>query len=337
MASILSKLDELGNGGDKNTVLAALKNGTLKVGDYLNYQAPAVNETISDSLSGAMADETTPYGGQTFTITQEQSTQMGWRILGYGNANVELTLDPNEATNVLLISANPAQTYLTLGKEQAYLNGSTILNNLSSKFATSGEMPSSSRTNQTTARSVKIEDINTALGITIEGTTILRNGTELEDGDYEVEQGTYTYTATDWVMEEDSVSYGTGAGETINMYRYWYDVEAGDSSDVIGHLLIDGTTEDDDYEKVYWLASTGIGYKTFEIGAIEDNAAGIFYPVFTEGYWGVHCYGVRPIVSLASGIQYGTGEGELTKVEAPSGWSTEDEAGRIASGQYQNH
>ena len=332
----------INDSGDGITLLAALKNGTITVGDYINYQAPAVNETIEDSVSGAMEDPSTPYGGQTFSVTQAQSSAIGWRVLGYGNSRGELTLNENEATNVLLIAARPEPTYLVLGKEQAYLNGPTILNNLSSKFATSGKNAATEfTTSQTTARSIKKEDLNTAFGITINGTTMYKNGTELASNTYRVASGNYTYDEYDWVLSENSLSFGTGVGNTVTLDAYSYTVLAGDETDIIGHMLLDGaaTTEIPPIgAESYWLASRGVGElgcAIFGPDAVYGGNVGsslIFFD--SHGAWFAYRYGVRPIVSIGSGIKYGTGTGQLTKIDAPTTSIVTEAAGTVTYGSY---
>lgn len=349
-------------GDEEGTLLAALKAGIVHIGDYINYQAPSVSATFASSRTGAMAynETTAEYEdlSQTFNVSTTDSEKMGWRILGYGNAQGKLTTNKNEATNVLLIAANPIQQYLVLGKEYAYINGPTVLNDLSSKFGTSGiNAATNFTTSQTTARSVNIEDINTALGITVNRTTgkIHQNGTEIQNA--YVASGTYDYTETDWEMGESAVSYGTGTGKSVDLDGFYYPISAGDSTDIVGSMLLEGTvkyeTETNPFThktvtvaylgpRSYWLASRGIysveNYPPkFDCNFVGKGGVHADERSFTaEGYWLARKTGVRPVISLASGIQYGQDSGQLTQLEmAPTGWEPIDEPFEDFFGQYE--
>lgn len=347
-----------------STLLEALKNGTVKIGDYVNYVAPEISDyTISSEDSGAVttSGKTLPLE-QVFNINQEQSEQMGWQILGYGDKEGNLLPDSNGAERVLLIAANPIQQYLSLGGAKGCINGQKILNELCSKFATEGNL----------ARCINMEDINTALGIEIvlpeydengtliDGTGIVtRNGESIgeiqqiinnqsnekfhniaageeSNWDYVFNVGTYTYREGDYAiingaylgkLENGNTNIDT---EITNNDLIYYAITA---DDTVSHMLLDGT----DGIKPYWIDTKGvlitqwnresntIGGMEFGLGGVWDsrvNNTSTF--LNTIGEWNMYTLGIRPIIVLNSNIKFGKDitQSQINKTSQPENWNT---------------
>ena len=291
------------------TLLQALKDNDISIGDFVNYKAPNVTASITAEESGA--------SNQTINYTTEQSSNsMAWRILGYGNSNGELTSNKIEATNVLLISATGTNDqYLELGKEQGYLNGPTILNELCSKFSTDKINASTNfSTNKTTGRSVKIEDLYTSLGWSLEEDKITQ---------------TYTYQNGDWVIGNPSTQITTDTDNsnrderTIQTLCYVHDMNEAEEENP---LIWDNPVLYNDCE--FWLASVGSaidsgGRVNFGTTGFSDMLQN-FDMFWSDGTYfgvrngtGVGSLPIRPIISLSSSTMYGTEEGEITTIENP--------------------
>lgn len=306
------------------TLLQALKDGEIAVGNYVNYEAPNVNITINGEESGAQ--------NQIFSITTQQSNQMGWRILGYGNNNGELTLNKNEATNVLLISSNPTQKYLALGKSNGYYNGITILNDICKNFSTDKINASTNfSVNKTTGRSIKIEDIYTILGLSLE-----------RDGFF---SNTYVYQNGDWVIGNPPVKLTTDTNDSNfeertaqlkgNSY-YFSDEEYNANIELYDFILKNGT---------YWLANRGgtvvdggikkwVEYGT---GYVDINLTPKSYGNYfsSEGNWQYWSNMIVPVISLSANSIYGAKDGEFHSIESClDGWSSDESTNIFGNGNY---
>ena len=210
----------------------------------------------------------------------------------------------------MLISGSPVKKdgddpYFIFGGAQSYINCEEVLNKvanvyLNTEFATS-------------ARSVKVEDINKALGITVSGNKVYKTNdaskTNLDE--WHVMGETYTYESGDYAPEN---YMGTGTkrvGDIVTQDAYWYSYEdAGvttSDSDVLYNLLFKGTTDADNFAKSYWLASPGAFVDSHD--ADFGPGAVVYGNVFCGGYgfnsggiFSANRLGVRPVVSLKSGI-----------------------------------
>lgn len=344
----------------EKTLLQALKDGDVRIGDYVNYQAPEINDTVLAEQSGARTekeDELEP-GKKTYTeleqsfhITQQDSEEMGWQILGYGDANGNLLANTEEgrslAEKVLLIAANPTQQPLALGQYHAYLNGPDILNNLCANFATGDN----------SARSINIDDIRTALGYTVNYPVYNQEGKIETAGLVTIEEtscfsqfsskASYTYQEGDYAIAENSFQgkLNTGnenIGTQVEGNGYlWLEPN---------NIVYTDNTLSDMLRKEYWLASNYIDteetYVEYAIGTtsvFQDQYAlamlttGIFN---SDGKWKSMCNCVRPVIALSSDVLYGTDteNGEIATTVAPTGWSITEgySLGETASGNYNN-
>lgn len=134
-----------------NSVVILAKNGTLKVGDYIDYKPSAVaTYTTNPNNTGNAA--------QTFTA----DTGANWRILSVNQSTGEVIITTEGAVN----------NNFALSGIKAYMNGKTELNNVCKSLYSNNDMG-------LVARSMTVEDVNKACG--------MNNPSELEpeyDGRY---------------------------------------------------------------------------------------------------------------------------------------------------------
>ena len=122
-----------------NSVVTLAKNGTLKVGDYIDYKPSAVaTYTTNPNNTGNAA--------QTFTA----DTGANWRILSTNQSTGEVMITTEGAVN----------NNFALSGIKAYMNGKTELNNVCKSLYSNNEMG-------LVARSMTVEDVNRACGINV--------------------------------------------------------------------------------------------------------------------------------------------------------------------------
>lgn len=115
------------------------KNGTLKVGDYIDYKPSAVaTYTTNPNNTGNAV--------QTFTA----DTGANWRILSVNQSTGEAIITTEEAVN----------NNFALSGIKAYMNGKTELNNVCKSLYSNNDMG-------LVARSMTVEDVNKACGMNI--------------------------------------------------------------------------------------------------------------------------------------------------------------------------
>ncbi len=280
----------------EKTLLQALKDNDISIGDFVNYNAPNVSVTISEEDSGT--------SNQTINVTTEQSTsQMGWRILGYGNSNGELTLDKSKATNVLLISANGTEQYLELGKSQGYLNGSTILNEICTQFSSDKTNASNNfSVNKTTGRSVTIQDLYTEMNWKLETDKI---------------NDTYVYQNGDWVIGIPLTQINTNTNDSNRSERtiHTENVYSRQISDeeMFSSIIM--------YSNEFWFASkNSYVYNNaayFALISFADSIQSALDMFCVNGNVSTNANTIRPIISLSSNTMYGLSDGEINKIDNP--------------------
>ena len=287
-------------GGAGKTLVEAFKAGEIKVGDYINY-------TPSDTTAQTDVNkqETGVDGTQTYTV----DTSMSWRVLG---------LNKNE-TELLIISESPIKRdgtdpYLSLQGVESYYNCVSTLNKICKIY------DNSSLASET--RSMKIEDINNALGIEQKGNGVYKKTDTSQTTNLDqlgVLGNSYTYKGGEYAPRKYmkdiyGVTLKEGEEETIGkeepatVYYYSYtDESIVDPNSPLYELLFSGTTDSDNYAKSYWLASPAVGARPdiacfgpgFVGCGIAGTEGGLFY---SYGSWSCFRFGVRPLVSLRSNI-----------------------------------
>ena len=297
----------------------------LHIGDYLDYRPNSENTaTVSSSETGYSED-------QMYTV----DTSTTWRVLGLNE----------DETQILITSGSPikrdgSDIYLHLKGAESYAYCEDTLDKISGIYK--NEYASE-------ARSMRIEDINRALGVVvqdnkvylkddpsktnIDGLGVLGQTYTYKNGDYAPEN--YLYEQGDKTQSQKSI------GDKVTATGYYYEYENPDIIDqdsVLWKLLFDGTTGDKNYAKSYWLASPGVGVGSgcayFGPGRVDYGGGGAGSAMFiSDGDVGEFWFAVRPVVSLRSNV---------TDAEVPIttgsevDWNTEaggGYGGSISSGQ----
>ncbi len=317
-------------GNEAQTLVEAFKAGEIKIGDYLDYKPVAGNETT-------VTKEETGYNEEQ---KYEVDTKTTWRVLG---------LDENE-TNLLLISGSPIKKsetstekpYLVLQGAESYYNCEDVLNKVSSIYKNNLAQE---------ARSIKMEDITRTLGITIDKENNKAYKTEdpsKADLPFQGSFGqTYTYKSGYYAPENYlKATYLTNqkyqklenkkAGDPVNgtAYMLLYTENAVvEQGSTVYDLLFKGTTSSENYAKSYWLASPGVIVDSvvayFGPGYVYRGGARSGYALFySNGRWRARELGVRPVISLQSGVSV---DDIKVITGAESEWSTE--AGEVDNGR----
>lgn len=176
-----------------------------------------------------------------------------------------------------------------------------------------------------TTKSMRIEDINLALGLTLDKSNnklykTAADGSKTEIAEYQGLFGTnYTYKIGDYAPENylkakyptkytnlTNKKAGNSVAGTAFMYQYT-SANIVDKSSKLYEVLFDGTEEASN-GKSYWLASSGVGVGGsddcfFGPGAVREGGAGTGSALFgSVGYSIAACLAVRPVVYLQSGV-----------------------------------
>ena len=290
----------------------------LHVGDYLKYTPSNSNASTEDLEDNPLDAQYTGYSGEEQKYTVNSSTK--WRVLGLSKDGKQLLL-----TTESPIQKDRSNPYLILQGAESYIYCEKVLDGICSIYSNSSLA--------TEVRSMTMDDVTNALGITIDKEKNIAYKTADESETELPYQGffgiPYEYKKNNYAPENYVIKkYGeqnytkktvgsianylsTKTGEIDNSaYMIPYtESSIVDSSSVIYDVLFSGTTEEDKYAKSYWLASPGVfvdsdgGFAYFGPGAVYDGVAGGGSDLFvSDGFWNAVRLAVRPVVSLKSDI-----------------------------------
>ena len=306
---------------DAKTLVQAFKDNEIKVGDYLNY-----NDYVDETKTFTTLTNENGWGDQKYTATKNTY----WQVLGLDSTGEKLMLisqspikkemKEEQTTGVIknkirLASIENAvklagtalpknwetTPYLVLKGAYSYVNGKTILNNISGIYNTElGE-----------AKSITAEEINRLIGVTVDYTNkkvYANSNPDVNIDEYKVLGNQYPYTADDYTPESyiDNKSHATAGEKTdpATAYAYqWGNLTIGDT---LKTILFSGTTSGDaHFAKSYWLASSGVGANSscayFGLGYVNNvfvnSVVNLFY---SNGDWFARGFAVRPVVYLNS-------------------------------------
>ena len=343
-------MDELiGSTNAENTLVQALKDGRIAVGDYVSYTPDAHDPvTVGTSETGYTNQD----GDRTATNqTFSQNANTTWRVLGLSE----------DGEHVLLTTGSPIKRdgedpYLVLESSAGAANCVTVLNKIS------GLYHNSSLAEET--RSMTIEDIERVLGgVTVtypeegeNGTgtvTLNADATKTNIGEttqypsYTYREGNYTLTnppqlvTTEQSSEVETYSTDRPTGQSVNADAYMFlytttmggDTRAEYVSERVWDMLFAGTTNSSSYAKSYWLASPGVfaysGYAYFGPGAVGGGLTGSGGTLFdSNGLWYARGFAVRPVVVLKSNVTID----QVPKIEDQE----EESWSGYSSGEYYN-
>lgn len=312
----------LGPISNAKTLVQAFKDGEINVGDYItNYNSTLNNSNATASLT---TEETGFDGG---TQTYKVNTNTTWRVLGLNKDETQLVITTGSPIKKEMDSSatedwkkNP---YLYLDKAEGWYNTNDELvsNNILDKVCAiyAGRYA-------TDTKSMRIEDINTALGLTLDKTVaggkLYKTADESKTA-LTAYQGffgkSYTYKINDYAPEnylkakypsKYSSLANKKSGDSVDgtAFAYEYtDSSIVDQSSKLYDVLFKGT-ESESNRKSYWLASSGVfvddsGCCFFGPGAVVEGDAGAGDALFySNGYSRAEWLAVRPVVYLQSGV-----------------------------------
>ena len=290
----------------EDSLIKLYKSGEIKTGDYINYRLPNEGSFTTNKFGDEYANG---FCTQSFDVNNN-GYEIKWRILGLEDADGNLTLDRNKGRRLLIISGSPVQKniqeeseneyertpYLYLGKAEGYLNSNRILNEIS-RIYINPELA-------TSARSIKVEDINTLIRVAIDNNIVYYKNNISTNIDLIRTMGN-VYNFSDSSYSAESYANGKTAKQNnedrIICTNYSYLVDDY-MEDEIGKLLFQGTGLQDNCAKSYWLDSNSIGaskYGIFSNGGVYCNTVNLGMASFySNGNWMVYGLGVRPVISL---------------------------------------
>ena len=283
---------------DAKTLVQAFKDNEIKVGDYLNY-----NDYVDETKTCTTLTNENGWADQKYTATKNTY----WQVLGLDSTGEKLMLISQSTIKKEMKTDDTAEDwektpYLVLKGAYGYVNGKTILNNISGIYNSElGE-----------AKSITAEEINRLIGVTVDYTNkkVYANSDPSVNIDgYKVLGNQYTYKASDYTPESyiDNKSHATAGEKTdpATAYAYqWGNLTIGDT---LKTMLFNGTTSDANFAKSYWLASSGVGAGSggagFGPGAVCNGSVysggGLFD---SDGDWYADGFAVRPVVYLNSEV-----------------------------------
>ena len=310
----------LGSISNAKTLVQAFKDGEIKVGDYItNYNSTLNNANATASLT---TEETGFNGG---TQTYKVNTNTTWRVLGLNKDETQLVITTGSPIKKEMDSSatddwkkNP---YLYLDKAEGWYNTNDelVTNNILDKVCGiyAGRYASATK-------SMRIEDINTALGLTLDKTSnkLYKTADESKTA-ISAYQGffgqRYTYKNGDYAPENYlKAKYPSKYGSLTNKksgdsvegkgFMYMYsDAGIVDQSSKLYEVLFKGT-EESEMKKCYWLASSGVDVSgsyncSFGPGFVGEGVVAISRGLFMSNGDSSACWlAVRPVVYLQSGV-----------------------------------
>ena len=337
---------------DAKTLVQAFKDNEIKVGDYLNY-----NDYVDETKTCTTLTNENGWADQKYTATKNTY----WQVLGLDSTGEKLMLisqspikkemKEEQTTGViknkirlasienavkLAVTALPKDwettPYLVLKGAYSYVNGKTILNNISGIYNTElGE-----------AKSITAEEINRLVGgITVdyENKTVYSNADKTTSIGGTTNKTSYTYQEGDYSPKSYIEKTTETKGESISADYYAYAWANLAISDTLKTILFSGTTEDANFAKSYWLASSGVRARSSRAGfgpgfvfdGVVASEGDLFY---SDGVWYANGLAVRPVVYLNSEI---TVE-DLHVIDGQEdNWSTYNNSNpQVASGDASN-
>lgn len=274
----------------------------LHIGDYLDY--------VPETIKTVNVEEAETGWNETQTYKTDLTTT--WRVLGLNDAGTEIQIisgspikkysSTSKCNEIIKCTNNGIRDeYLILYGAEGYFYSKETLDKISSIYNGSYA---------TETRSMKIEDINKALGIVVEENKVYYKSdtakTNIDEGN--VLGQTYTYKEGE-ITPESYLGKGTvntGDTETLTAYYYSYMNEKFNDRVVLWNMLFDNTKSENSTKR-YWLASTGIStdpYRAlFGIAEVKYGYVGISDRIFdANGNVDYAGLAVRPLISLNSNI-----------------------------------
>ena len=314
---------------DAKTLVKAFKDNEIKVGDYLNY-----NDYVDETKTCTTLTNENGWADQKYTATKNTY----WQVLGLDSTGEKLMLISQSPIKKEMKTDDTAEDwektpYLVLKGAYSYVNGKTILNNISGIYNSElGE-----------AKSITAEEINRLIGVTVDYTNkkVYANSDPSVNIDgYKVLGNQYTYKASDYTPESyiNNKTNATAGKQTdpATAYSYqWGNLTIGDT---LKTMLFNGTTSDANFAKSYLAASSGVRADSsgayFGPGAVFGGVVGSAEGLFSSnGNWFAGGLAVRPVVYLNSEVTIE----DLHIIDGQEdNWSAYSNDGTVAHGRASN-
>ena len=338
---------QVGGGTGGKTLVQAFKDGEIKVGDYItDYNQKLKNSSASVNVT----EEETGFAG---TQAYRVDTSTTWRVLGLSEDGTQLMITTGSPIKKVM---NPAGTeewekdpYLYLKSAEAYYHTNDELTdeNILDKICKIYDSNLAEKT-----QSMRIEDINTVVGLTLDKEkNIMYKTADETKTPIESYQGffgeKYTYKIGDYapenyLKEKYPSKYQSltakKANDTVDGTAFAFSYEdpsVVDPNSKLYEILFKGTTEEDHFAKSYWLASSSVNIGgssscNFGPGVVYEGYVGTgYYMFFSGGYTYADWHAVRPVVYLRSDVTVK----DLTTTESGTEQDWTTSAGGSSSGE----
>ena len=303
------------------TLVQAFKDGEIHVGDYItDYNSSLYNHNAIATLT----TEETGFDGGVQSYSVDQNTT--WRIMGLNEDKTQLVITTGSPLKKEMdLSATEdwkKDPYLYLACVEGWYNtnDSLVSNNILDKVCAiyHGKYASSTK-------SMRTEDINVALGLTVDINENKlyktdENGDKTEIPLYGCGNATYTYKSGDFAPENYLIEKYPGKysmlikkklGDTVTgtnfSYSYKNSPNVVDETSKIYDVLFNDTAGNTN-NKSYWIASTysrvivqdSYSTLTFETGCVNKGTIGSQLMLYTswKGQYADMLNAVRPVVYL---------------------------------------
>ena len=335
------------------TLVQAFKDGEIQIGDYItNY-----NDTLNNpNATASLTTKETGFDGGTQTYKVNPNTTC--RVVGLNEDETQLVITTGSPIKKEMESSATEEwkkdPYLYLrGAEGWYnTNDELVSNNILDKVCAiyAGEYASETR-------SMRIEDINLALGLTLDKNenkiykTKDETKTAIEgyDGcfgkEYIYIYGIDDYAPENYLKEKYGTEYSSltnkKAGDKVagSAYHYDYTSKVVDSSSKLYEVLFK-EKESGSNGKSYWLASSGVNAYpdvsddcSFGPGAVNGGGAGTGVVLFRSlGRSNAGGLAVRPVVYLQSEVT--VDDLSVSSTGSEEEWTTVPNMGDVKGLEY---
>ena len=288
----------------------------LHPGDYIDYKNPTSGSYTSTGEKTGMKrkqEEGSNVSEEQLNQTFEVSNETKWRVIG-----VE---EKNGKKHLLLLGSQIKKNtvendpYYYLYGANAYLNCEEELDNICKIYQNNLAEE---------ARSARIEDINLACNVVVEGNEVHLKGesTNIDQGKFLGQ--TRTLGVGEWTPEAILKGEALKEETTVNGSAYGYLYTDTKINDRVKNMLFD-QTDTSPYKKSYWLASPGVFVDGTDASSRFVSTTASWGPgdvgygdaacgdvlCYSDGYENDDGFAVRPVVSLKSEIS----ENQLHKIE----------------------
>ena len=283
--------------GDKSStgekLVDKVKDGTIKIGNYVKYTPDTVNSTAYNNLISNFGTYSGSTANTTSTLTQE--TTLNWRVL-----------DVTDDGQVRLISELPTTSKITLLGYNGYNNAVKLLDDACSTLYTNKQLASK-------VQNIKIEDITRYMKTQPTLDTALYNLADIKYPkilEQEENQTVKNSTTENKLGPSNQSTFVTGrdTSSTSTLKRtYWSkNMQTSDLEDGYYELFINNRS----YYPIYWMSSRCVSATSkdayFNVHGVYSGNVHAYNLYISNGEEYSNDYAFRPIITLNSNVQIDT-------------------------------